>query len=234
MIYKEGLVSVLMSCYNSENTIQKSIESILDQTYKDFELLIMNDASTDNTFEILKNYEIKSKKIKIFSNKVNIGLTKSLNILINESRGEFIARQDADDESFKNRINVQITAMKDKNLDFCTSRAIIKNSKRKIPNISYYLPSKLVSIYKNPFIHGTLIFKKESLDRVGNYDENFYYSQDYKLIDNMLKNKFKYKKLYDVLYKLNMENNISTNYQDQQKYFANCVRKNEVPDINKI
>ena len=113
-----SLVSVIMSCYNSENTLKSSIESILNQTYKNIEFLIINDASTDTTFEILKNYQVENNKIKIFSNNHNIGLTKSLNLLIKNSSGEFIARQDADDISYKNRIEKQVFEMEKFNLDF--------------------------------------------------------------------------------------------------------------------
>ena len=75
------LVSVIMSVYNDANRVKKSIESILNQSYSNIELLIMDDGSTDNTFEICKNYQ-NENNVKIFKNNHNIGLTKSLNILI--------------------------------------------------------------------------------------------------------------------------------------------------------
>ena len=92
-------VSIILSVYNAQNTIGDAIESILNQTYDNIELLILNDKSNDNTQKIIETFD--SKKIKVFKNKKNLGLTKSLNILINHSEGEYIARQDADDVSFK-------------------------------------------------------------------------------------------------------------------------------------
>ena len=75
----------MMSCFNSEETLPISIESILNQTYTNLELLIVDDGSTDKTFKILKQYQELDERVKIFKNQKNIGLTKSLNILIKHS-----------------------------------------------------------------------------------------------------------------------------------------------------
>ena len=96
-----------MSAYNNENTIKQSLDSILNQTYKNIEILVIDDFSTDTTFEILKDYSLKFKNLKIFQNNENIGLTRSLNKLINLSSGFYIARQDADDISKNNRLEYQ-------------------------------------------------------------------------------------------------------------------------------
>ena len=95
----EPIISVIMSTYNDEKKVGKSIESILNQTYKNFEFLIVDDFSQDSTLDVLKHYEAKDRRVKIFTNKQNIGLTKSLNKLIFHSKGEYIARQDSDDFS---------------------------------------------------------------------------------------------------------------------------------------
>ena len=232
MTNKKNLVSVILSCYNSEKTLPSAIDSILQQSYEHIELLIMNDGSSDGTKKILEGYKKENKNIKIYENNKNLGLTKSLNILIKNSNGDFIARQDADDISFDKRIEEQVKEMKKYNLDFCTTRAVRKNSKKTIPGISYFLPSKLVLIFKNPFIHGTLLFKRTSIEKIDYYDENFYYSQDYKLINDMLKNKYKYKKIKKILYELNMKDNISNNKKTEQEYYASCVRSRSLPDPN--
>ena len=147
--------------------------------------------------------------------------------MIKDSEGEYIARQDSDDESMPNRIMEQITAVEKNNLDFCSSRALVKNSNKKIPGISYYLPIRKVMKVKNPFIHGTLFIKRKVLDEVGLYDEKFYYAQDYKLMSDLLHRKYKYKIINKPLYLLNMENNISTTKRKEQAYFANLVKKNK-------
>ena len=100
-------VSVIMSAYNSQNSIKDSIKSVLGQTYGNFEFLILDDGSSDDTEKIIKNYANKDKRIKFFKNNKNLGLTKSLNILIGMSKGNIIARQDADDISKKKDLNIR-------------------------------------------------------------------------------------------------------------------------------
>ena len=105
-------VSVIMSVYNSEQTLVNSIESIINQTYSNLEILICDDCSTDDSLKILETYESQDKRIQIIKNKENIGLTKSLNKLINKATGKYIARQDADDVSLEYRIETLISVLK--------------------------------------------------------------------------------------------------------------------------
>jgi len=222
-------ISVLMCTYNSEGTVTKSINSILNQTYKNYELLIMDDCSSDNTYSICSEYKENYKNIKLFRNKENIGLTKSLNKLINKSKGKFIARQDSDDLSVNNRLEIQIDYLLKNKLDACTSRAYVTGTKRLIPGISYYLPIKFLIKLKNPFIHGTLFIKKDVIEKIGMYDENFFYAQDYKLLTDLIKKGYNLNIQNIPLYHLNMKNNISNKFKNEQNYYANCVRKNIVP-----
>ena len=228
----QPLVSILMSTYNNEKTILKAVDSILLQDYINFELLILNDGSTDRTESLLEQFKEKDKRIRIFSNEKNLGLTVSLNKLINFSKGEIILRQDADDFSVKNRISVQVHYLVNGKADICFSRAKVIDRSKIIPNLSYYLPYKLVMKYKNPFIHGTLAINRKVLQSIGNYDENFYFAQDYKLYKDVISKKFNIKKIHTVLYHLNTENNISSNYSKEQNYYAECVRKNIKPTSN--
>ena len=223
------LVSVIMSVYNAENTIANSIESILSQTYKNIEILIMDDASTDGTLDILEKYALENTNLKIFKNLSNLGLTKSLNKLIYFSNGEYIARQDADDISFKKRLEIQIIFLKKNNLDAVATQALDASSGLKVHRRTGFLPVRVLMKFKNPFIHGTLLIKKSTLEEIGNYDERFYYSQDFKLMKDLYDKKFKIKIIKDVLYKLNTQNNISTNFQEKQKYFFDCARKGLIP-----
>ena len=218
-------ISVLMSVHNAANTVNFAIESILNQTYSNLELIIMDDCSRDNTYKILKKYEKKDSRVKLFNNKENLGLTKSLNILIDHSNGNFIARQDADDYSLPMRFEKQIKYIEKYKIDGCTTKTFLKNSVQTTPNLSRSLYKKLILLYKNPFIHGTLMVNKEVLNKIGNYDEKFYYAQDYKLMSDLVNDNKKIKILKDPLYILNTKNNISTNKKDEQAYFAKCVQK---------
>ena len=215
------MISVIMSVYNGDKFLSSSIESILNQTYSDFELLILDDGSTDNTSKILNSYR-NHEKIRLFKNNENIGLTKSLNLLINKSKGSYIARQDCDDLSDSKRLEKQLSYLLKYDLDACTARAINKQSNRLTPRFSYYLPYKISVKFKNPFIHGTLFIKSEILKKLM-YDERLYYAQDYLLFLQILKS-YKIKTLNQGLYILNTRDNISEKYKVEQKKFFKLAR----------
>ena len=211
-------ISVIMSVYNDENNVANAIQSILDQTFDDFEFLIIDDCSTDNTYEEMTKF-VNDSRVKLYVNEENIGLTMSLNKLIEESNGKYIFRQDSDDISFKNRFVEQIKILETKDIKTCTTRAIDLNNNKIIPGISAWIPKKITMKFKNPYIHGTLAIEKLLLNSIGNYSEDFYYSQDFRLyLDLSQKNE----KIYEIkkpLYKLNTSNNISTINKDEQKYY---------------
>lgn len=223
-----------MSVHNEENNINQAVESILNQTYTNFEFLIIDDASEDNSLQILKEYQRLDERINIFKNKENIGLTKSLNILANNSSAPIIARQDADDTSHPNRISAQLNFLINKKLDASTTKAQIMSSGQEINKLSYFIPTKIIIKLKNPFIHGSLMMKKSVFNKLGMYDEKFYYAQDYKLFSDLIKQNFNIKIMNEILYTLNTNNNISSKFSMQQKYFADCVKKNKVPGNENI
>ena len=103
---KNPLVSILMPVYNSEKYLREAIKSILNQTFTNFELIIINDGSTDNSLKIIKSF--KDNRIKIIKNKGNLGLIKTLNKGIDLAQGKYIARMDADDIAMPKRLEKQI------------------------------------------------------------------------------------------------------------------------------
>ena len=105
---KNSKVSVIMAVYNGEKYLKPAIESILNQTVKNFEFIMIDDVSKEGSLEILKKFSKKDKRIKILRNKINIGLAKSLNRAIKLSKGEFIARMDVDDISLSERLEFQL------------------------------------------------------------------------------------------------------------------------------
>ena len=216
--------SIIMSTFNNEKSLPQSINSILSQSYEDFEFLILNDNSTDRTKEVLDKFKKNDSRIKVFSNSENLGLTKSLNILIKESKGNLIFRQDSDDISLPTRLMKQVRLLSHPNNHACVTRAANSVTLKKIPNVSYYFPYKLVMNLKNPFIHGTLGIKREVLYDVGLYDERFYYAQDYDLYKKLIMSKYRIIKVREILYILNMENNISTNFKEEQNEYASIVK----------
>ena len=223
-------ISVIMSVYNDEKNVETAIKSILNQSYKDFEFLIIDDCSNDSTIKKIEKFKDFDDRLKVFKNSKNIGLTKSLNLLLKNVTTELIARQDSDDFSLPTRLEDQVNLIKNKNYDAVYTRAISKQSQTKIPGLSFFIPSKLSIKYKNPYIHGTLMIKHEVLKSLNYYSEDFYYAQDYKLAWDLHKNNYKVGVKNKALYVLNTENNISENFRNEQKYYADCVRKELNPN----
>ena len=224
-MYKLPMVSVIMSVYNDVKNIEQSIQSILNQTYSNFEFIILDDGSNDGTWEVLKIFQGKSKNIKLLKNKKNIGLTKSLNKLLTESKGEYIARQDSDDYSLRSRIECQVNYIKEFKLQGCSTRSINKDSYKHVPRISNKINPLIISKFKNPFIHGSLMIEKRCIESIGGYNEYYYYSQDYKLTSDLLRLGYKIKVLNEIFYVSNYKDNISSKFKEEQSRFAKKVRR---------
>ena len=156
------LVTVVMSVYNGEPYLAEAIESILLQTFQDFEFIIINDGSTDSSFETIQKYADKDLRIVPITQE-NLGLTRSLNIGIQLAKGKFIARQDADDLSVPRSSEKQLPWILEHNYDLCCSRTWLLNEKKVTPKWGYWLPKKLLLLRYNPFIHGIFLFRKEYL-----------------------------------------------------------------------
>ena len=214
-----------MSVKDGEDYLEESIKSILNQSYKNFEFLICDDGSTDKSLAICNKFAEEDSRVRIFTNSHTIGLTKSLNKLIEISKGVIIARQDADDISHEERFSRQLNVYKNKGFNIVTSRAKILMSKRTKPRLSFFIPNKLIIKLKNPFVHGSLFMNKQLLINIGRYNENFYYSQDYKLFWDLIHTGNKVKVIYGPLYSIRNVNNISTLKVKEQKYYSDLVKK---------
>lgn len=192
---EKPLVSIIISIYNDEKFIKKSINCLLNQTYKNIEIIVINDGSTDKSQKILKEFEKNYKNIYLINNKKNIGLTKSLNIGIKKSKGKYIARQDCDDISYTERISRQVAFLeKNKEIALCgTQRKIV--DARMSKKYRDFLPLEYCQIRKkallfNPFFHSSIMIRKKILYRVGLYNEKFTYVQDLELWSRII---FRYK-----------------------------------------
>lgn len=182
---RSPVISVVMSVYNGKRYLHDSVDSILNQSFKDFEFIIVNDGSNDGGLEILLECQAKDPRI-IIVNQSNIGLTRSLNRAIELARCEYIARQDADDISVPARLEKQLNFIKARPemamvgclSDVFTADGVI----RKCSDLEFsgrgikqYLASR------NLFMHGAVMMRKSCLMRVGYYREFFRHSQDYDL-----------------------------------------------------
>lgn len=121
-------VSVIMSVYNSEKYLEDSIKSILNQSFKDFEFIIVNDCSNDNSLKIINKYKENDVRIRLINNSKKINLANSLNKCLKVAKGKYIARMDADDISIKNRLEIQYNFMEEnEDIFLCGGSAIVIN-----------------------------------------------------------------------------------------------------------
>ena len=215
-------MSVIMGVYNGELYLKEAIDSILNQSFENFEFIIVNDGSTDSTSEILNQY--KDPRMIIIDQKRS-GLTKSLNKAIKISSSELIARQDADDISMHDRLARQVDFF-DSNQDVSVvgtwynivdiygdffQQVGVNNNYNEINDV---LLKKLT-----PFPHGSVMMKKSDIAQVDFYDERFTYSQDYNLWIRAIINKLKLSIIEESLYSFRYWP--STNmlkYLSQRKY----------------
>ena len=109
---QKPLITVYMPVFNAAQFLDQSISSILNQTFSNFEFIIVDDASTDNSWKIIKSFAKKDKRIIAIKNKINLGVSLTSNIAISQSSGKFLARMDADDISFTDRLQKQIDFFK--------------------------------------------------------------------------------------------------------------------------
>lgn len=176
-------VSVVMAVYNGERYLREAVDSILEQTFTDFEFLIIDDGSTDGTQGILRAYE--DSRIRVLVNEQNAGLTRSLNRGLQAARGEFIARQDADDVSEPERLEKQI-AFLDANPEVAllgSWYSIIDTQSNYQQQIRPPCEHREICwdlLFYCPFVHSAVMLRRELVLReVGPYDESYGYSQDY-------------------------------------------------------
>ena len=129
-------VSIIVPMYNAEKFIGKTIESVLAQTYQNWEMLIMNDVSTDNSLAIVSLYAKKDERIKIVNTEKNVGVVKGRNFLIDLASGKYIAFLDADDYWHNEKLEKQIKFMKEKNASIsCTEYTRVKENEEKINDV---------------------------------------------------------------------------------------------------
>lgn len=187
--YSKKNITVLMPVFNEKETyLRKSIESILNQSYKDFEFIIINDGSTDKNIErILNKYRNSDPRIILIHGKANIGLVKSLNLGLGKATGKYIARIDSDDIAEINRLEKQLEFMrKHPRYALCGSWSYIINEAGEIIGRKrFYTDHKEVLkkiLFFNFFTHSSLFFNRSIAIENGGYNENIKKAQDYDLI----------------------------------------------------
>lgn len=172
---KKPKVSVIIPTYNRAYLIDKAINSVLSQTYRDYEIIIVDDGSTDNTREVVKGFV--DSRINYIFHANNLGVSAARNTGIKASRGEYIALLDSDDEWLPEKLEKQVVILKNESPEVgvvCSWQFNINENGEYIG--SSYLPKKGGNIYENllytdPISVPTLLIRKECFEKVGLFDD---------------------------------------------------------------
>lgn len=182
-IIQSPLISVIMPVYNTEKYLKQAIDSILNQTFTDFEFIIIDDASTDHSLEIIKSYT--EPRIKLILKPQNTGYINSLNLGLKVAKGKFIARMDSDDISDINRLEKQISVLtKRKNLIGCSTNMQYMNASGELGSRRWevkqevYIPWEL--LWDNPICHPSVMINSEILKKEL-YNLNAHPAEDYEM-----------------------------------------------------
>lgn len=184
------IVSVIIPCYNAEKYGESAVRSIMSQTYKNLEIIVTDDCSTDGTFAILEKLASEDSRIRLYKNEKNLKIVKTLNNMILLAKGKYIARMDADDISLPERIEKQVKFLEENpDIAFCgTNAVIIDENGRKIGKSCHPLTCKEIRFFLqfySTFFHPAIMIRsgvyKENL-----YDEDFLYAEDYELWARMI------------------------------------------------
>jgi len=176
-------ISVIMPVFNTEKFLKESIESILNQGFQDFELIILDDFSSDWSYEICKKYSEKNKKIKLFRNEKNMWISFCRNKLIELSKANYIASQDSDDVSELNRLEICFNFL-EKNPDFWVvswNNLIINEDWKRIWERKYSDKIRKIILKKSPISQPSSMFKKDLFEKIWWYDKNLDLAEDYDL-----------------------------------------------------
>ncbi|MBQ4087333.1 MAG: glycosyltransferase [Clostridia bacterium] len=225
------MISVIMSVYNGETYLREAIDSVVSQTFPHWELIVINDCSTDSTEKILREYEEKDKRIRVFTNESNLRLPKSLNKALSYAKGIYTARMDADDICLPNRFEEQVAFMEshpEVALSSCRFMTI-KNGVvasggcgGKCDNDSI----RAQLLVTNPILHPGIIAKTEIMQKSG-YDETLTCTEDLELWTRFAEQGYimEIQPSYLMIYRLHDKQITSTTAERQHKEVVKIQKK---------
>lgn len=223
---KEASITILIAIYNGEKTLERAFESLKRQTFQDFSVLSINDASLDKTSEILRKWQsfFGEGRFRIIENEINLGLTSSLNKGLREVTTHFVARLDADDWWHEKKLKCQIDFIEqhpEYGLLGCNYINITKKGSRSIVCQENDHAIRKSILRRNPFAHSCVIFNTTLAKKLNGYDEHVRYGQDYDLWLRMLPHT-KMHNVQEFLCFRNAEGGISQDKQNSQ--MKQCIR----------
>lgn len=214
-------ISVIMGIYNtkSKEYLKKSLNSILNQTFTDFELIICDDGSTNDCMKWVKEICNNDKRVRFISNETNMGLAYTLNHCLKETKGKYIARMDDDDESNLKRFEIQIKYLENnKNVDLVSSNINLFDESGIYGERKYSeIIRKEDFLFNSPIVHPAIMCKKSAYDRVNGYRDikDTVRVEDYDLFMRMITNNICMRVIQDKL--LNYRDDLS-NTKRRKKY----------------
>ncbi|MCU7551294.1 glycosyltransferase [Chitinophagaceae bacterium LB-8] len=205
-------VTIVMPVYNAEKHLKEAIESILNQTFTDFEFVIINDGSTDQSKEIIISYS-SDPRIKYYENDQNIGLIKTLNKGIEIANGEYIARMDADDISFPERLKKQVAYLdKYAEVSIVGTWFLFSDSKEEVKYPNDHESIKVKLLTGNALGHPTVLMRKSDIQRLElRYCVDYPEAEDYHLWTNAVMKGLKMANLPEVLLNYRIHNHQVSN-----------------------
>ena len=230
-------VSVLMSVYNGEIHLGEAVESILNQTFTDFEFIIVDDGSTDSTWSILSEYAVRDKRIVLIQNKNNIGLAKSLNKGLELARGEYVARQDADDLSLPERLAAQIGySQQQPHVGLLGTAYYIINSQGQELALHRQPESdteiRWQMLFHNAFCHSSVMFRRKFINKESLfYKEGLPCSQDYELWSRMLQQTSAANLTIPLVEWRKSDGAISTTRREEQQRIATIISAQQIKHL---
>jgi len=219
------IISVVMPVFNAERFVEDAIQSILNQSFKDFELILINDGSTDNSLSIMSRFATADSRIKLISRE-NKGLVISLNDGIAFAKGLWIARMDSDDISLEDRLRLQLNYARETNSDICGTwiETFGSGPKRVIKHSITDQAIKFELLFDCPFAHPT-IFIKADLAKKNLYSQNFNSCEDYDLWERLARINCIMSNVPKVLLKYRVhQHQVSAKHSQNQQKLSQLIR----------
>jgi len=215
-------ISIIIPCYNAGKYIREAVDSIVNQTYRNLEILLIDDGSVDDTKAIISEYAQQDKRVVPVFNDKNIGLIRTLNIGVKKTTGDFIARMDADDISVLNRIEILYnTFVTDPDIDVVSAAYYYltvdgRVIRKAYPKATLSKALQFVSFFCTPVNHPCVMARAKVL-KENAYDEIYIHSEDYELFSRLLNKGYHFKNLTEPLYYLRVNpESVSHKYEQIQ------------------
>lgn len=227
-------VSIIMGIYNCANTLEEAIASILTQTYQDWELIMCDDGSQDNTYEVATSFSKKYENIIVFQNERNMGLNYTLNRCLEKANGKYIARMDGDDISLPTRLEKEVFFLDQHKEYAIVSTNMIyfdENGEWGKSNMLKF-PQKEDLVKATPFCHAPCMVRREAYEKVKGYsvEKKLLRAEDYHLWFKMYLEGYRGYNLQEVLYKMRDDRNATQRrkfkYRINEAYVKRLIMKN--------